>query len=99
MERLIWPNRQQKNMIELDPDESCAYVLMSNVLAGSNRYNESLEPRFSMKMRKIEKEPGASMIEIDGEVHEFVAGGRLHPKVEEIYCLLDALRPILQHVG
>lgn len=84
-----------KNMIELDPDESCAYVLMSNVLAGSNQYEESLGPRFSMKMRKIEKEPGASMIEVDGEVHEFVAGGRLHPRVEEIYCLLDELRPIL----
>ncbi|KAL3754816.1 hypothetical protein ACJRO7_001985 [Eucalyptus globulus] len=88
-----------KNMIELDPDESCAYVLMSNVLAGSNQYEESLGPRFSMKMRKIEKEPGASMIEVDGEVHEFVAGGRLHPRVEEIYSLLDELRPILQHVG
>ncbi|XP_030462830.2 pentatricopeptide repeat-containing protein At2g42920, chloroplastic [Syzygium oleosum] len=91
--------RAAKNMIELDPNESCAYVLMSNVLAGSNQHEEALEPRFSMKTRKIEKEPGASLIEVDGEVHEFVAGGRLHPRVEEIYCLLDELRLILQDVG
>lgn len=91
--------RAAKNMIKLDPNESCAYVLMSNVLAGSNQHEEALEPRFSMKMRKIEKEPGASLIEVEGEVHEFVAGGRLHPRVEEIYCLLDELRLILQDVG
>ncbi|KAI6697170.1 hypothetical protein NL676_017289 [Syzygium grande] len=91
--------RAAKNMIKLDPNESCAYVLMSNVLAGSNQHEEALEPRFSMKMRKIEKEPGASLIEVEGEVHEFVAGGRLHPRVGEIYCLLDELRLILQDVG
>ncbi|CAK9308541.1 unnamed protein product [Citrullus colocynthis] len=39
-----------------------------------------------MKMKKVEKEPGGSLIEVDDEVHKFiVGGGRLHPKAQEIY--------------
>ncbi|TQD72087.1 hypothetical protein C1H46_042374 [Malus baccata] len=52
---------------------------------------EAIKERLSMKEQKIEKEPGCSLIEVDGEVHEFIAGGRLHQKAPEIYSLLDEL--------
>lgn len=50
-----------------------------------------------MKMKKVEKEPGGSLIEVDDEVHKFIAGGgRLHPKAQEIYIVLEQLGVMLQ---
>ncbi|TXG54556.1 hypothetical protein EZV62_019812 [Acer yangbiense] len=80
-----------KRIMELDKNESCSYVLMSNLYAASHRFEEAMEERLLMKEKKIEKEPGCSLIEVNGEVHEFVAGGRLHPKTGEIYYLLNEL--------
>ncbi|KAK9285139.1 hypothetical protein L1049_024324 [Liquidambar formosana] len=84
------------HIIELDPSESSSYVLMSNVYSASSHFEEAVEQRLSMKKKQIEKEPGCSLIEVDGEVHEFVAGGRLHPRAQEIYSLLNELRLILR---
>ena len=81
--------RAAERVIELDPNESSAYVLMSNVYADSNRFKEAIEQRLSMKEKRVEKEPGCSLIEVDGEVHEFVAFGRTHPRAKEIYSLLN----------
>lgn len=81
--------RAAKRVCELNPSDSCGYVLMSNVHAASNRFEEAMEERLLMKERLREKEPGCSLIEVCGEAHEFLAGGRLHPKTQEIYSLLN----------
>ncbi|KAF7815723.1 pentatricopeptide repeat-containing protein [Senna tora] len=83
--------RAAKRVCELNPRDSSGYVLMSNVHAASNQFEEAMEERLLMKERLTEKEPGCSLIEIDGETHEFLAGGMLHPKTPEIYSLLDDL--------
>ncbi|ONI17677.1 hypothetical protein PRUPE_3G173600 [Prunus persica] len=83
--------RAANRVIELDPSDSCGFVLMSNVYAASSQFQEAMKERLSMKQQKIEKEPGCSLIEVDGEVHEFIAGGRLHHKAPEIYSLLNEL--------
>ena len=87
-----------KRVIELDPSDSCGYVLMSNVYAASSHFEEAIEERLSMKEKHIEKEPGCSLIEVDGEVHEFVAGGRLHYRAPEIYSLLNELGLVLHEM-
>lgn len=78
-----------KRVCELNPSDSSGYVLMSNVHAAKNRYEEAVEERVLMKESVREKEPGCSMIEVYGETHEFLSGGRLHPKTQEIYSLLN----------
>lgn len=78
-----------QKMIELDPNESSSYVLMSNMFAGLGQFEEALGRRCLLKEKRIEKETGCSSIEVNGEVHEFVSGGRLHPQAQEIYALLD----------
>ncbi|KAH7578421.1 hypothetical protein ACOSQ2_000326 [Xanthoceras sorbifolium] len=88
-----------KHIIELDKNESCSYVLMSNLYAASHQFEEAVEERLLMKEKKIEKEPGCSLIEVNGEIHEFVAGGRLHQKTREIYHLLNELGLHLQEMG
>ncbi|CAE6046148.1 unnamed protein product [Arabidopsis arenosa] len=75
----------------LDPDETCGYVLMSNAYASSGLFEEAVEQRLLMKERQMEKEVGCSSIEVDFEVHEFVSCGKKHPKSTEIYSLLGIL--------
>lgn len=92
--------RAAEKVNELDPEESMGYILMANVHAWTNNFEGAMEERVSMRTKKVEKEPGCSFIEVDDEVHEFVAGGgRLHPKAQEIYILLDQLGVMLQDVG
>lgn len=77
---------------EFDLDEASGHILMSNVYAATGHFGKAMQERVFMKNRKIEKQPGCSLIEVNGEVHEFVAGGRLHPQATEIYALLNKLR-------
>ncbi|XP_061369808.1 pentatricopeptide repeat-containing protein At2g42920, chloroplastic [Gastrolobium bilobum] len=81
--------RAAQRVCELNPSDASGYVLMSNVQAASNQFEEAMEHRLLMKESLTEKEPGCSSIELYGEVHEFLAGGRLHPKTREIYSLLN----------
>ncbi|KAL4556798.1 hypothetical protein LXL04_034960 [Taraxacum kok-saghyz] len=87
-----WASR---NLEDLGEGESCGYVLLSNVYASGGEFEMSIKERMLMKEKEIENIPGCSLIEVDGEVHEFVSSGRLHPKVEEIHTLLENLRLIM----
>ncbi|KAI9092788.1 hypothetical protein K1719_027585 [Acacia pycnantha] len=81
--------RAAKQIFALDPSDSGGYVLLSNAHAASRRFEEAIEERLLMKASLTEKEPGCSLIEVNGETYEFLAGGRLHPKTQEIYSLLS----------
>ncbi|XP_010525501.1 PREDICTED: pentatricopeptide repeat-containing protein At2g42920, chloroplastic [Tarenaya hassleriana] len=83
--------RAAKCLKELDPDETCGYVLMSNAYASLGLFGEAIDQRLLMKKRRTEKEPGSSLIEVDFEVHEFVCCGRMHLKSPEIYEILNVL--------
>ncbi|KAK1388750.1 Pentatricopeptide repeat-containing protein [Heracleum sosnowskyi] len=89
MEMAQWAAHHLK---EFDVDDASSHILMSNLYAATGQFGKAMQERIFMKNKKIEKQPGCSMIEVNGEVHEFVAGGRLHPQVTEIYALLDNLR-------
>ncbi|XP_009627120.1 pentatricopeptide repeat-containing protein At4g18840 [Nicotiana tomentosiformis] len=61
-------------LLELDPHDSAGYVQLSNVLASMGRWDDVREVRRKMRSEGVTKEPGCSMIEVDGVVHEFLAG-------------------------
>ncbi|KAL8512461.1 hypothetical protein ACS0TY_018802 [Phlomoides rotata] len=65
-----------QNLILSDPNDTSAHVLMSNVYAASGDFKKAVDER--MKMKKMEKQPGCSLIEVNGETHEFLAGGNWH---------------------
>nr|XP_043617103.1 pentatricopeptide repeat-containing protein At2g42920, chloroplastic [Erigeron canadensis] len=87
------------NLVDLGVDESSAHVLLSNVYAANGHFELAVQERLLMKEKKIEKNPGCSLIEVNGEVHEFIAGGRLHPQVKEIHFLLENLTLMLQDIS
>ncbi|MQL78822.1 hypothetical protein Taro_011267 [Colocasia esculenta] len=57
----------------LEPHNSGAYVLLSNLCASEGLWPEVLKVRNSMKQMGIRKEPGFSWIEIKNKVHLFTA--------------------------
>ncbi|XP_037411931.1 pentatricopeptide repeat-containing protein At2g29760, chloroplastic-like [Triticum dicoccoides] len=88
-----------EHLLELDPENSMAYVLLSNLYAKSNRWGDVRWLRQVMMEKGIKKEPGCSLIEMNGTIHEFVAGDRSHPMSEEIYSKLDKVLTDLKNDG
>ncbi|KAL1340832.1 hypothetical protein HN51_027294 [Arachis hypogaea] len=88
-----------KQFLSLEP-EKCGYnVLMSNIWAASNRWENVADIRRAMKDAGIHKEPGFSSIEVHGTIHEFVMGDREHPETPKIYEMIGEMREKLEHAG
>ncbi|KAK7269683.1 hypothetical protein RIF29_22417 [Crotalaria pallida] len=88
-----------KKLLELDPSNSSAYVLLCNVYAKLRRWGEARHLRDLMESRGIKKVPGCSLVEIDGVLHEFFAGDDSHPETKDIYRMLDEIMKRLKKLG
>ncbi|KAJ1293158.1 hypothetical protein BS78_01G046700 [Paspalum vaginatum] len=73
----------------LDPDDPWARVMLSSIYAKAQDWNNLARERREMSCLTTKKTPGCSSIELDGEVHEFVAGGFQHPQHGEICTILE----------
>ncbi|KAL4203011.1 hypothetical protein AMTRI_Chr02g266370 [Amborella trichopoda] len=80
-----------KQVIELEPHNSGRYVLLANLYATFGRWEDVANVRKLMNNRGVNKPPGCSMIEMDGVVSEFIAGGRSHPQSKEIYSMAEEM--------
>ena len=83
------------------PDDAVSgvYVLLSRVYASAQKWNDVGMVRRLMSDEGLKKEPGFSSIEMDGLVHQFVAGDTSHPQSEEIYAKLDEIEQKLASSG
>ncbi|KAF8412521.1 hypothetical protein HHK36_000489 [Tetracentron sinense] len=88
-----------KEMLKLDPYHCGAHVFLSNVYASTGRWAQVEQVRSSMKEQGIRKPPGSSLIELGGDVHEFLAGDRSHPQTSEIYMMWDEISRLLSLEG
>ncbi|KAI3887163.1 hypothetical protein MKX03_031928 [Papaver bracteatum] len=77
-----------KRLVQLE--RHCGvYVLLSNMYASSGKYDDARRIRRNMKEIGVENTPGCSSIEVNGFIHEFVAGEKTHPQMEEIHQVLE----------
>ncbi|KAG0484581.1 hypothetical protein HPP92_008660 [Vanilla planifolia] len=88
-----------KQILELEPDNGAVYVLLSNIYAKSNRWEDVGRIKDMVMERGVKKIPGCSQIEMSGEVHEFVSGDRAHPKGDKIYAKLEEMGRELKLAG
>ncbi|RAL42162.1 unnamed protein product [Cuscuta campestris] len=88
-----------KKLLELEPENPGNYVLVSNVYASGNRWDDAEEVRTTMKGQGMKKEPACSWIEIGNEVHTFVAQDKSHPRCDEIYQKLSFITKKLETEG
>ncbi|EXC01449.1 hypothetical protein L484_022020 [Morus notabilis] len=86
-------------LLELDPRNHGAYVLLSNIYARTDKWDRVSRLRKAMRDSGIKKEPGCSSIEINGIVHEFLVGDNSHPLCKDIYEKLDEIAATLKAIG
>jgi hypothetical protein len=78
-------------LYELDPNNAAHYVLLSNIYAASGKWDNIEKVRKIMKDKMVQKKPGCSWIEVNGQLYSFISGNRSPPQEEKIYAKLDAL--------
>ncbi|KAF4375264.1 hypothetical protein F8388_024077 [Cannabis sativa] len=106
---LIWGCKVNKDMnraerlidhlksLKMDSNDDCGnLVLIGNVYASAGKWLDKARTRELMNKRGLVKPPGASKIEIDGAVHEFIVGDSDHPEAEKIYAKLDEIEEKLR---
>nr|GMC75611.1 pentatricopeptide repeat-containing protein At3g62890-like [Ipomoea batatas] len=92
--------RVGKKLLELQPHHDGFHVLLSNIYASKGNWDNVEGVRGAMMQQGVVKTPGCSMIEADGIVHEFFAGGdKSHPKTKEIEVMLDEMVNRLKTMG
>ncbi|KAK9676841.1 hypothetical protein RND81_11G105200 [Saponaria officinalis] len=80
--------RAAKKVNEIDPNDSAAYILLSNVYSASGEFQNAIKERVSMKDRRVPKDKGVSLIEIDGHVQEFSSSGSLNSQMYDLTSLM-----------
>lgn len=79
------------HLLEIEPEEHCTYVLLSNMYGNLMRWDEKAKVKRLMKERGVKKVPGWSWIEVNNNVHAFIAEDHSHPSCQQIYSLLEVL--------
>lgn len=88
-----------EKLISLQPEDSAAYVLLSNMYAAAGNWQERTNVRKLMDKRKVKKEPGYSWIEVKNKTYSFLAGDLTHPLSNQIYSKLSELSIRLKDAG
>ncbi|KAK9291275.1 hypothetical protein L1049_009463 [Liquidambar formosana] len=72
-------------LTEMDPHHSGRYVLLSNIYASEKRWHDAEKVRERMKGCGVQKMPGFSLIELKGEMHQFLAGDTIYGGTKGTY--------------
>ncbi|XP_068503071.1 pentatricopeptide repeat-containing protein At2g20540-like isoform X2 [Phaseolus vulgaris] len=77
-----------KKVIELEPNDDGVYMLLWNMYCVADMWKEALEIRKFMRERRVRKNPGCSMVDVNGVVREFFAEDTsLHVSAELCHLL------------
>lgn len=88
-----------EKLLEIDPNNSGPYVLLSNMFAEIGKWRDVIRVRKLMRQRGVIKQPGCSWIEIQSQVHIFMVKDRRHPQKKDIYLLLKDLTRMMMLSG
>jgi pentatricopeptide repeat protein len=91
--------RAADRLLELEPSDDSAYVLLSNLYASNRQWGEVANLRRQMKVIKLEKVPACSWIKFHNEISSFGIGDKSHERSKEIYAKLDELRQMVTQAG
>ncbi|CDP12017.1 unnamed protein product [Coffea canephora] len=84
-----------EKLIELEPQNSSPYVLLSNIYAALSNWDEVNSLRRDMNEKGVRKSPGCSWITVGEETNYFIAGDKLHRSAGKIYAILTDLMEVM----
>ncbi|XXG68157.1 hypothetical protein AAC387_Pa06g1310 [Persea americana] len=88
-----------RHLFKIEPENSGNYILLSNVYADLERWDDVAKVRSMIREQKVRKTRGSSWIELDCVVHEFVMGDMSHFDSSIIYSVLDLLFEDVKNFG
>ncbi|XP_072955201.1 pentatricopeptide repeat-containing protein At2g03880, mitochondrial isoform X1 [Typha angustifolia] len=88
-----------KRLLELDPTDDSAYVLLSNLYATTGRWEEVNDLRRHMKSINLKKRPACSWIKLKNEISSFGTGDKTHRLAKQIYAKLEEIMLKVKQVG
>ncbi|KAL3844721.1 hypothetical protein ACJIZ3_002124 [Penstemon smallii] len=89
-----------RNLFNLEPESIGNYILLANIYAKAERWQDVLKVRKLIKKKGLKKNPAFSWVEGEkGVIHEFYAGDMTHPRFREIKEMLQDLINRLQMDG
>ncbi|OMO88420.1 hypothetical protein CCACVL1_08400 [Corchorus capsularis] len=88
-----------KMILQQDPYDTAAYILLSNLYASSGQWEDVAQIRKNMKEKNLIKEAGCSWIEVDNKMHRFHVADTSHPQAQEIYEKLDEMALKIKELG
>jgi pentatricopeptide repeat protein len=91
--------RAAEHILRLEPEDHTTYILLSNIYASSNQWDDVAKVRKMMRERGVKKDAGCSWIEVKNRVHTFIAGDKSHPEAEKIYAMLETLTMQMKKAG
>ncbi|OVA19852.1 Pentatricopeptide repeat [Macleaya cordata] len=80
-----------EHLIELEPQDSAAYVLLSNIYAAVGKWESVEKVRHIMNKRQVRKERAVTWVEVERKVHTFTVSDHSHPLKDEIFLVLEQL--------
>jgi hypothetical protein len=78
--------RIAKRILEMQPDNAAGYVLLSNMYAATGKRHLCENVERQRKEKGVKKQLGCTWIEVNNEVHMFVADNQDHPQMIEIHA-------------
>ncbi|XP_068660162.1 pentatricopeptide repeat-containing protein At4g33170 [Aristolochia californica] len=91
--------RVADRLMQLEPTDSSAYVLLSNIYARAQEWDEVARAREMMRKRSVKKDPGYSWIQVKNKVHIFLVDDKSHPESDAIYDKVEDLMRRIQREG
>ncbi|XWS12495.1 hypothetical protein CRYUN_Cryun37aG0094000 [Craigia yunnanensis] len=88
-----------ERVFELEPENTGYYVLLANIYAEAEKWEEVKKMREKISRKGLRKNPGCSWIEVKGKVNLIVAGKSSHPQSKKIESLLKKLRRKMKEQG
>ncbi|KAK4853506.1 hypothetical protein QYF36_010262 [Acer negundo] len=91
--------RLAERLLALEPSDSAAYVLLSNIYAAANQWDDVSDARSTMKRKYVKKDPGFSWIDVKNTLHLFVVDDKSHPQTDLIYDEVEDLMKRIKEEG
>lgn len=91
--------RASKRLFELEPTNAGNYVLLADIYAEAEMWDEVKRVRKRLDSRELQKVPGRSWIEVRRKIYSFTSVDEFNPQGEQLHALLVNLSNEMKQRG
>ncbi|XP_038895613.1 pentatricopeptide repeat-containing protein At3g46790, chloroplastic [Benincasa hispida] len=91
--------RASKRLFELEPTNAGNYVLLADIYAEAEMWDEVKRVRKLLDSRELQKVPGRSWIEVRRKIYSFTSVDEFNPQGEQLHALLVNLSNEMKQRG